>query len=198
MAAGVKQMNSETASRILDVAERLTQTRGFNAFSYADIATKLKITKASVHYHFATKAELGEALVDRYAERFAESLAQIAATDSNAEEKLKAYADLYGEVLRGHRMCLCGVLAAEYPTLPKPMRDEVHRFFEDNEAWLRRVLEQGRAEGTLGFSGSPDAIAAMIVSSLEGAVLVGQSFGDLERFRLGVDRLLALVALPGP
>ena len=48
-----------TASRILDVAERLAQTQGYNGFSYADIAAELGITKASLHYHFASKADLG-------------------------------------------------------------------------------------------------------------------------------------------
>ena len=57
---------SDTSGRILDVAERLVQTRGFNAFSYADIAAALNITKASLHYHFPTKAILGERLVERY------------------------------------------------------------------------------------------------------------------------------------
>jgi len=47
------------------VAERLVQVRGFNGFSYADIAAELHITKASLHYHFATKADLGEALIAR-------------------------------------------------------------------------------------------------------------------------------------
>ena len=60
----------DTATRILDVAERLAQMRGFNGFSYADIAAELRITKASLHYHFATKADLGEALIGRYAARF--------------------------------------------------------------------------------------------------------------------------------
>ena len=61
---------SDTAARILDVAERLVQLRGFNGFSYADIAAELHITKASLHYHYAGKAELGRALIERYAERF--------------------------------------------------------------------------------------------------------------------------------
>ena len=52
-----------TAGRILDVAERLVQLRGFNGFSYADVAAELGITKASLHYHFPGKAELGEALI---------------------------------------------------------------------------------------------------------------------------------------
>ena len=62
--------SSGTAARILDIAEQLVQVRGFNAFSYADIAAQLKITKAALHYHFAGKAELGEALIARYATRF--------------------------------------------------------------------------------------------------------------------------------
>ena len=69
----------DTATRILDVAERLAQMRGFNGFSYADIAAEVEITKAALHYHFATKADLGEALIGRYAARFGEALASIAA-----------------------------------------------------------------------------------------------------------------------
>jgi AcrR family transcriptional regulator len=52
-----------TAARILDVAERLVQTRGFNGFSYADVAGELGVTKASLHYRFPGKAERGEALI---------------------------------------------------------------------------------------------------------------------------------------
>ena len=66
-----------TATRILDVAERLAQVRGFNGFSYADIAAEVGITKAALHYHFASKADLGKALISRYAARFGEALAAI-------------------------------------------------------------------------------------------------------------------------
>src|SRR6476660_6381990 len=68
---------SGTAERVLDIAERLMQIRGFNNFSYADIATELGITKASLHYHYPGKAELGQALITRYTRRFNEALADI-------------------------------------------------------------------------------------------------------------------------
>ena len=55
-----------TGRRALDVAERLVQTRGFNGFSYADIAEALGVTKASLHYHFPSKADLGQRLIERY------------------------------------------------------------------------------------------------------------------------------------
>src|ERR1700691_5224731 len=103
----------DTATQILDVAERLVQVRGFNGFSYADVAAELTITKAALHYHFAGKAELGEALVARYTARFAEALAEIEARTSKAPDRLDGYADLYLDVLRKQRMCLCGMMAAE-------------------------------------------------------------------------------------
>src|SRR2546421_761097 len=91
---------SDTASRILDVAERLVQVRGFNAFSYADVATELGITTASLHYHFPGKAELGQALIARYAERFTNALARIDSDATAAPAKLTAYANLYADTLR--------------------------------------------------------------------------------------------------
>lgn len=104
----------DTAQQILDIAEQLAQVRGFNAFSYADVATELGITKASLHYHFQGKAELGQALITRYTQRFAQALAQIDSNPADASVKLAAYADLYADALRGQRISLCGMLAAEY------------------------------------------------------------------------------------
>src|SRR5215208_1191377 len=174
--------SKDTATRVLDVAERLVQVRGFNGFSYADVAAELGISKASLHYHFAGKAELGEALVERYAGRFSEALAEIDRRDVEAPAKLAAYAEIYAGVLRERRMCLCGMLAAEYDTLPAPMRDAILRFFDDNEEWLTRVLEQGREDGTLRGNGSARDEARTIVSGLEGALLVARPFGDVDRF----------------
>jgi TetR/AcrR family transcriptional regulator, transcriptional repressor for nem operon len=193
--AGKRQRgDGDTASHILDIAERLVQSRGFNGFSYANVAVELSITKASLHYHFPGKAELGEALITRYARRFSEALAEIDERVADAPGKLNAYAGLYADVLRGRRMCLCGMLAAEYQTLPQPMRDAVIRFFDANEAWLEQVLSDGRRAGTLSFAGSAREAARLIVSGLEGAMLVARPYGDLTRFHAAADRLLASLA----
>jgi TetR/AcrR family transcriptional regulator, transcriptional repressor for nem operon len=181
----------DTATRILDVAERLAQVRGFNGFSYADIAAELGITKAALHYHFASKADLGEALIDRYAARFGDALAAIDAAASAPPAKLRGYAELYADVLRNQRMCLCGMLAAEYPTLPGAMRASVVSFFDDNETWLQQVLEEGRGDGSLQFSGSTRDVARMIISCLEGAMLVTRPYGDIPRFQDAAANLVA-------
>jgi TetR/AcrR family transcriptional regulator, transcriptional repressor for nem operon len=186
--------NADTAARILDSAERLVQSRGFNGFSYADVAAELGVTKASLHYHFPGKAELGEALIGRYAARFADALEEIDAGGGDAPAKLAAYARIYGDVLRDKRMCLCGMLAADYDTLPEPMRDAVLHFFDANEGWLTNVLEQGQAEGSIHLDGSAGDAAQALVGGLEGALLIARPYGEVARFEAAATQLLTSLA----
>jgi TetR/AcrR family transcriptional repressor of nem operon len=198
MASKRERDDTDTKTRILDSAERLVQSRGFNGFSYADVATELGITKASLHYHFASKAELGWALIERYADRFAAALEEIDAVGADAPAKLEAYARIYADVLRKKRMCLCGMLAADYDTLPGPMRDAVVAFFDDNEAWLTHIFEQGEAEGSLHLDGSAHDAARALIGGLEGAMLVARPYGDVTRFEASATRLLASLTAAVP
>jgi TetR/AcrR family transcriptional repressor of nem operon len=175
----------------MDVAERLAQTNGFNGFSYADIADEVGITTASLHYHFPTKAELGRQLVARYSSVFTQALADIDGGGLPPAQKLQRYARLYADVLRGKRMCLCGMLAAENSTLPAPMQAELRAFFDSNERWLARVLAEGRKSGDFSFAGAPLGEARMLLGALEGAMLVAHSYGDVSRFTAATRRLLA-------
>jgi TetR/AcrR family transcriptional regulator, transcriptional repressor for nem operon len=182
---------SDTATRILNVAEQLVQTQGFNGFSYADISVELGIRKASLHHHFPTKAELGKQMIARYQTNFLAALAAIDARVDGPKEKLEAYAQIYRDVLNGKRMCLCGMLAAEFETLPRAMKAGVQSFFAANEAWVVAVLDDGRKRGVFGFEDSAPAVAHFVISSLEGAMLVGRSYGPASRFEAVARQLVA-------
>ena len=134
--------SADTATRILDIAEYLVQTRGFNAFSYADVADALDVTKASLHYHFATKAELGGCLIERYRTSFLCALDRIDEKHVDAVSKLTAYVRIYADVLEHDRMCLCGMLAAEYATLPAPMRDGISQILRCKRDLADRRIER--------------------------------------------------------
>ena len=179
------------AERILDIAERLAQTRGFNGFSYADIAEELSVTKASLHYHFPSKSELGRALLVRYQLVFGRALEAIDAEAGTAVEKLQRYIALYDSVMRDDRMCLCGMFAAEYATLPEPMQEELRHFFDANEQWLTRVIGEGKRTGELSLWDSSEERARLFLGALEGAMLVARSYKDDRRFRRAAEHLLA-------
>jgi len=189
--------NADTAARILDIAERLIQVRGYNGFSYADIAATMGLTKASLHYHFPSKAELGRRLMERYTETFLAALSGIDRSSAAVREKLKSYVGIYSDVLANNRMCLCGMLAAEYATLPKSVKSEVTQFFDANEVWLTAVLEQGRRSAGLKLAGPSRETARLMIATLEGAMMVARTYGDAERFERAAARLLAdIMALP--
>jgi TetR/AcrR family transcriptional regulator, transcriptional repressor for nem operon len=172
-----------TCDRILDAAEMLVQTRGFNGISYADIAGEVGVTKANLHHHFGSKAEMGEALLARYVERFLAALGRIDKAGGTGLQLLEAYTALYEGVVRMNRLCLCGVLAAEYDTLPAPMRKTVRGFFDANEVWLERVIRQGRKDGTLAARGQALEEARVLLAGLEGAMLITRPQRDYLRFK---------------
>jgi TetR/AcrR family transcriptional repressor of nem operon len=179
---------------VLDAAERLAQTRGFNGFSYADVSAEVGVTTASLHYHFPTKADLGAALVARYTRAFSGALSEIESSDARAAGRLERYAGLYVDVLATGRMCLCGMLAAEYATLPPAMQRALRAFFDGNESWVAGVLERGRAAGELDFEGPARDAARHCVSTLEGAMLLARSYGDTARLVSTARRLVAAFA----
>ena len=109
-------------------------------------------------------------------------------------DKLRRYAGIYAEVLAEGRMCLCGMLAAEYATLPKAMQQELRHYFAENERWLAAVMEEGRRAGELEFAGSAREAASLLVSSLEGAMMLARSHGSVKRFRALAERLVAHLA----
>jgi len=186
----------DTRRELLDLAETLVRTRGYNGFSYRDLAEQIGIKTASIHYHFPTKADLGTRLISRYEDTFLRALASIDASRIDAKKMLRDYVRIYENVLRQDRMCLCGMLAAEQGTLPSEMRDRLSAFFDANEQWLVRVLERGRSAGSLSFDGPAMATARMLVGSLEGAMLLARLYGQVARFTQVATQLLTALSAP--
>jgi len=90
-------------------------------------------------------------------------------------------------------MCLCGMLAAEYETLPHSMAEAITQFFRENEAWLTNVVAQGQADGSLSNGVTPSDASQMLLSGLEGAMLIARTLGGLPRFQSSARRLLEIL-----
>lgn len=173
---------------ILDVAQDMIQKRGFNGFSYADIAQVISIRKASIHHHFSSKAALGAAVIKRYREVFNDLLAHINAEDINWLDKIRKYSGLYADVLAQNKLCLCGMLAADIETLPRVMQSELHLFFQENVIWLSSVLaECGKAYRRK----KRDDMSWQIISSLQGAVMLARMQSNEQIFHSACAELYA-------
>src|SRR6195256_5391430 len=67
---------SDTAQRLMDLAEAHIRDAGYGGFSFRDLAAEIGIKSASVHHHFPTKAILAAAVARRYGDRFFEMVAR--------------------------------------------------------------------------------------------------------------------------
>jgi TetR/AcrR family transcriptional repressor of nem operon len=181
----VPRPRSETAEQILDLGEMLIRSRGYNAFSYQDIADGLGIRKASIHYHFPSKTDLGVAVVDRYVARFGAALAAIADDPSRTSmAMLDVYAEPYiGTAENVDQVCLCGALAGEILALPPELRSRVDGFFRAHQAWLTGILERGIARGEFELAAPAGKVARLVFGALQGALLVKRTTGDASQLR---------------
>lgn len=162
----------DTKSALLAEAEALVRTMGYAAFSYADLAERVGIRKASIHHHFPTKEALGTALIDGYLARFEAELEELTQKPLDAKAKLLAYGDFFAASLEDGRMPLCGALAADTAFLPASMQRRVKKFFELHLDWLERVLREGITHHEIERGTSPKKAALLVLSTLQGASIV--------------------------
>lgn len=174
-------IQTNTRMLILDEAEKLLQERGFNGFSYQDIAKKLGVKNAAIHYHYPTKSNLGCALIERYRLQFRE---WIASCPSEPLLRLKAYFAIPVEYLRhGARVCPLGVLEAEIHGLSNEMRDAVTQFDQETRTFLTDTLQQGRETEVFSYQGTAQDKALVIASSIQGALQIARVAGSKILFR---------------
>ncbi len=182
------------ADEILMVSQKLIQTRGYNGFSYRDIAALINIKSASIHYHFPTKGDLGRALTAQYCDRFDQILQSLASRETGARARLEGYAALFRDTLvERKRLCLCGMLAGEVETVPDEVKVEVARFFKEQQVWLTQVLQAGIEAGEVSASINPEIWATTFLAALEGAMLVSRGLGNHDHFDVVANNLLEMV-----
>ena len=187
------RQRSDTAEQILDLAETLIQTRGYSAFSYQDIADALGIRKASIHYHFPSKTDLGVAVIDRYIARFDAALVEIANDEAQPSmAMLDFYVQPYLQFAETpDRVCLSAALAGEMLALPPEIHERVEHFFKTHQTWLTKILKRGTARGEFTLQAPASKIARMMFGALQGALLVKRATGDLSQ----INDVIAVIKL---
>lgn len=179
------------SEEILNVAQDFIQTRGYNGFSYRDVAAAIGIKSASIHYHFPTKGDLGRAVAARYCDRFNQALESISTDMTTAREQLTAYVALFRETLvECDRLCMCGMLAGEIETVPQAVKGEVVRFFVAQQQWLSQSIQVGIDREEIAASQVAAPWATMFVASLEGAMLLARGLDDFQHFDTVSTKLL--------
>lgn len=192
--AFAKGLKMDTKTQLLDSAERAARERGYDGFSYADIAEEVGIRKASIHYHYPAKSDLGLAIIQRYREGLREQLDGITAGGRNAGAKLHAYLKFYRAAMtEGNTVCLCVAFAISRDNLADPILVELDQFHDDSIKWLSAIYVEAIDDRSVVGVGNPEQEAASTLALVEGAQLIARSSKNMKRFDAAVKQLKARI-----
>lgn len=181
---------SDTRTAILAAAKEAAQAHGYGGLNFRDIAARVGIRSASLHYHFPTKPDLAVAVARRYWEDAAAELEAETARTPDPLDRLRWYPGLFRRALvNGNRMCLCSFMAAEHDDIPEPVRAEALKFAEVNLDWLSRTL---RAAGI-----ADEDRAGAIYAAVSGAQLLARGRADVALFDRLIESCRRSGLLPG-
>lgn len=175
---------SPKAAEIVAQTRTLLVAGGYNSFSYADLAERVSITKASIHHHFPSKAVLVKTVVALYREEAKVGLASLEQQMDDPLAELNAYADYWAACIRSGEspFCICAMLATEMPTIPEEVAVEVRAHFQHLTAWVAGVLKRGAALGQFHLLNSPAVSARAFMAVVHGAMLMSRALDDPKAF----------------
>lgn len=183
-------MSVDTKTALLNSAERAARTRGFDGFSYADLAVDVGIRKASIHHHFPTKAALSVALMKRYFDQLEAVCANIDAAEATGGARLSALIDVYREAHdEGKSLCLCVSFSTSRESLPVEVIDQIGRFRTMMIRWLQSTFALGHSDGSIEDVRGAAIEAAATLPLLEGAQLAARAEENPDLFESALQLL---------
>jgi AcrR family transcriptional regulator len=154
-----------TAEEILVAAEDVLRRFGPEKANVVDVARALGVSHGTVYRHFASKAELRDAVMHRWLARIADPLAAIAASDVAPPLRLREWFT----TLRRLKRAKAGdepELFATYNALASDARDVVGAHVAELTAQVARILRDGVSAGVFTVA-DPELTAAAIVSATQ-------------------------------
>lgn len=176
----------------LDEATRAIQTGGVTGFSYADLAERIGVRAPSIHHHFPRKDALVAETVAAYRQRFRSRVEEL--DDASPTERLRGYSQLFLAPSEDGVLCLCGAAVAGWDELSDEARREITAFFDGEIQWVEAQLREGQRLGEVRSDADPADLALVLVSALEGALLVSRTRPEGPGGAAAASSILGLVA----
>ena len=175
----------ETRDKIVEAADQLIYQKGFEYMSFADVASAVGISRGNVTFHFQTRDQILEAVIDRRMDRTRSMLDQWEREGESAVERIKSFLNIL--IMNREKImlygCPVGTLCSELGKLEHfalPHANKVFGLFRD---WLSRQFAQ------LGRAREADFLAMHLLAWSQGVAVLASAFHDAKFIRAEVRKL---------
>jgi AcrR family transcriptional regulator len=167
------QRGKISRDRIIEAANRLIYTKGYNQTSFADVAEAVGITKGNLHYHFRSKEELLDAVIAYRIDVIMNTLEQWDEQIHDTKGKLKRFVQILrndaSDIMRYG--CPMGSLNVELGKCQLTLQSRTREMFDLFQAWLEKTIKQLNRKDS-------KSLSLHLLAMAQGAALISYVYSD--------------------
>ncbi len=167
----------ETKANIIRQAAELFNQKGYAGSSISDIMEATGLKKGGIYNHFQSKEELAIEAFDYAANLISQRIWSAVKTQANAIDRLQAMVSSYLDSIDNPPLpggCPILNTAIEYDDTDSILRDRALAAMKSWHNLIIRIIEKGIKKGEVRSTVEPDTVATIIISSLEGAIMMSK------------------------
>ncbi|MCG6169454.1 TetR/AcrR family transcriptional regulator [Leptospira sp. FAT2] len=188
------KLEGDTKEKIVTLARHYFQSVGFQSFSFQNIADDLGIRKASIHYHYPSKEELGLEVLEVYYKNFEEYTQTL--KERPPRVRLFGLFKLYeGYTGENGKICPFGVVGTEYHVLSPAIREKTLVLHNQHRDFLIQTLHDGMKEGSFILPLNVKETADLFMSAIQGSMQISRIRKDKEYFPKMIKNLKSMIQI---
>ena len=186
----------QTRQHIIQQAATLFNQRGFTGSSISDLMQYTGLQKGGIYRHFESKEQLALAAFDYAQQQSTNRLAEAVAAETGAVQKLLAFISAF------HALTLHPPVPGGCPILntivdsddgDPALRQQVVSVVRGWEQLIERIVADGVAQGSVRRDIDPQAVATVLIATLEGGIVLARAHRSPVYLQHAVDHLLMYV-----
>jgi AcrR family transcriptional regulator len=169
-------MNSrhDLKEKLLGASMRLFLRKGYAGTTVNEIATLAGVSKGGLYWHFKSKEEIIDAILDRYHDQFVEEVTKkVKDCDGDFVTKFRAFYRFSTEFARDNRELLLvfTTLLVEFAGTETELERRMKRIHDAYTLTIQSLLEEGIRDGAVAKEIDPIIYARIFSSTLVGSQL---------------------------
>ena len=176
---------TSTRDQIVRVADQMFYEQGYENTSFADIAKAVKISRGNFYYHFKSKDDILDAVIDVRLKDREDMTARWEVEAENPSKRLRKFIDIL--LMNREKIssfgCPIGTLTSELAKLNHDAQSDAIKLFDLFRTWLRRQFV------ALGREADADKLAMHLLAGSQGIATLYNAFHDDEFLTTEVQRL---------
>lgn len=174
-----------TRDQIVEAADRLFYQQGYEHTSFSDIANAVQISRGNFYYHFKTKDEILDAVIDLRLGNTRAMLERWETEGKSPEDRIRSFIHILianRTKIKRHG-CPVGTLCIELAKLDHHSQAEANKLFTLFRVWLRKQFT------LLGYKADADELAMHVLAFSQGVATLANTFQDEKFIRQEVRRM---------